>query len=86
MVGYNEYENGYNLFDSSSQNTFIEISVQFEEELMPELEFAPMEWSTPLVQGDVSDEFIFDISDIFDFDIVEYDYEYQGPPNISQIV
>ena len=47
MVGYYEYTKGYNLFYSSSQKTFIERSVQFNEELMPELELAPGECSNP---------------------------------------
>ena len=41
MVVYAEDARGYNLFYPSSQNTFIEISMQFEEELMAELELAP---------------------------------------------
>jgi len=41
MVGYAEDAKGYNIFDPSSQIPFIEISVQFEEELMAELELAP---------------------------------------------
>ena len=80
VVGYAEYSNGYNLFDPSSQNTFIERSVQFEEELMPELELAPRECSTPPLQDDVSDESISDIYNIYDSHITEYDDEYHGSP------
>ena len=45
MVGYAEYAKGYNIFDPSSQKTFIERSVQFEEELMQEVK---------LIEGDCS--------------------------------
>ena len=37
MFGYVEYENGYNIFDPSSQKPFIERNVLFEEELMQEI-------------------------------------------------
>ena len=80
MVGYDEYEKGYNLFDSLSQNTFIERRVQFKEELMPELELAPVECSSPPQQDDVSDEYFYDICDIYDSDISEYDYYYHVSP------
>ena len=66
MVGYAEYAKGYKLFYPSSQNTFIERSVQFEEELMEETEFSQGECSHPPLQDDVSDEFISDISSISD--------------------
>ena len=56
MVGYAEYAKGYKLFYSSLQKTFIERSVQFEEELMPELELAPWEQYHPPIQDDSSDE------------------------------
>ena len=70
MVGYAEYAKEYNLFYPSSQNTFIERSVQFKEELMLELELSLGEWSTPPPQDDVSDEYF---SDIYDSDMDEYD-------------
>ena len=60
MVGYIEYEKGYNLFYPSSQNTFIERSVQFEEELVQEVELAHGECSHPPLQDDVSDKNIYD--------------------------
>ena len=63
MVGYDLYGNLYNIFDPSSQNTFIERSVQFEEELLPELELAPGECSSHPPQDDVSDEYVSDIYD-----------------------
>ena len=71
MVGYDEYSRGYRLFDPSYSNTFIERSVQFKEELMPELELAPGECSSPPPQDDVSDEYFYDI---YDYDMDEYYY------------
>ena len=61
MVGYDEYEKGYNIFYTSSQNTFIERSVQFEEELKTELELALGECSSPPHQDDASDDYIYEI-------------------------
>ena len=69
MVGYDEYEKGYNLFYPSYQNTFIERSVQFEAELMEETKFAKGECSHPPLEDDVSDEII---SDIYDFNMDKY--------------
>ena len=65
MVGYSEYEKWYKLVYPSSQNTFIERSVQFEEEPMPEPKLAPGESSNPPLQDDVSDEYISDIYDSY---------------------
>ena len=56
------------------------MSVQFKEQLMPEIELAPGECSSPPLQDDVSDEFISDISDIYDYDIDEDDNEDYGSP------
>ena len=50
MFGYVEYVKGYILLYPSSQNTFIERSVQFEQEIMLELELAPRECSNPPLQ------------------------------------
>ena len=41
MFGYGEEKKGYNLFDTSTLKTFIERSVQFEEEIIPDFELAP---------------------------------------------
>ena len=43
MVGYGEEKKCYKLFDTSTLKTFVEISVQFEEEPIPDLELAPEE-------------------------------------------
>ena len=56
MVGYDEYAKGYNIFDPSSQKTFIERSVQFEEEPMQEIKLAQGECSNPPLHDDVSDD------------------------------
>ena len=56
MVGYGEYTKGYKLFDPSTQNNLIEISVQFEEEIIPDFELAPRECSSPQHRDDVSDD------------------------------
>ena len=47
MVGYGEDTKGYNIFDTSTHKTFIKRSVQFEEELIPDFELAPREYSSP---------------------------------------
>lgn len=70
MVGYAEDPKGYKLFDPSSQNTFIEMSVHFQEELMQEAKLAHGECSHSLLHEDVSDENIYDFSNS---DISEYD-------------
>ena len=53
----------YNLFDPSSQFFFIEISVQFEEEPMQEIQLVKGDFSHPPLNDDVSDDFLFDFSD-----------------------
>ena len=58
MVGYVEYEKVYNLFDPSSQKTFIEISVQFEEDPMQEIELVKGDFSHPPLNDDVSDDYL----------------------------
>ena len=63
MVGYAEYTNGYKLFDPSSQKTFIERSVQFEEEPMQEVELVEGDCSHPPLNDDVSDVYIYGFSD-----------------------
>ena len=70
MVGYPKYENGYKLLYPSSQKTFIEMSVQFEEELMQETGLSHGECSHPPLRDDVSDE---SFSNFFDYDIFNDD-------------
>ena len=65
MVGYGEDTKGYNIFDASTHKTFIEISVQFEEEIIPYFELAPGECSSPQHHDDVSDDSTYDFSDIY---------------------
>ena len=66
MEGYGEDKKGYKLFYPSTQKIFIEISVQFEEEIIPYFELAPGECSSPQHQHDVSDD---SLSDIYDSDM-----------------
>ena len=54
MVGNGEYKKVYNLFDSSTQKNFIDRSVQFEEEIIPDFELALGECSSPQHHDDVS--------------------------------
>ena len=70
MVVYAEYVKGYNLFHISSQKTFIERSVQFEEDPMQEIELVEGECSNPPLHDDVSNDnyFNFFYSDIYDDD------------------
>ena len=56
MVGYGEDTNGYKLFENSTLKTFIERSVQFEEEPIPDFELAPGECSSPQHLDEVSDD------------------------------
>ena len=63
MLGYGEDKNWYNIFDTSTHKNFIEISVQFEEDIIPYFELARGECSSPRHQDDVSDDSISDISD-----------------------
>ena len=78
MVGYGEDTKGYNLFDPSKQNTFIEITVQFKEEIIPYFELALGECSSPQHQDDVSDD---SISDISDSDMDEYHFSKNYSPS-----
>ena len=54
MVGYGEDEKVYNLFHPSTHKNFIEISVQFEEEIILDFELALGECSSPQHHDDVS--------------------------------
>ena len=56
MVGYGEYTKGYKLFDTSTLNTFIQRSVQFEEEPIPDFELASGEFSYPQHLDEVNDD------------------------------
>ena len=66
MVGYGEDTKGYKLFDTSTLKTFIERSVQFEEEPIPDFELAPGECSSPQQFDDVSDDSCSVFSNISD--------------------
>ena len=77
MVGYGEDTKGYKLFDPSTHKTFIERSVQFEEEIIPDFELAPGECSSPQHQDDVSD---VSLSGIYDSEMVEDDVSEHDSP------
>ena len=63
MTIYSEYSKGYNLFDPSYQNTFIDRSVQFQEDPMQEADPEEGECSHIPRNGDVSDVSISEFSD-----------------------
>ena len=56
MFGYGEDRKGYKLFDSSTLKTFVERSVQFDEEPIPYFELAPGECSSPQQLDEVRDD------------------------------
>ena len=56
MVGYGEETKGYKLFDTSTCKNFVERSVKFEEEPIPDFELAPGDCSSPQPFKDVSDD------------------------------
>ena len=62
MLGYVEYAKGYKLFYHSSHKTFIERSVQFEEDPMQEIELVKGDCSHPPLNDDVGDDSLFDFS------------------------
>ena len=84
MVGYVEYTKGYKIFYPSTQNIFRERSVQFKEEVIPYFELAPGECSSPQYQDDVSDDSIYDIYDIHDSYMSEYDVSEHESPSIPK--
>ena len=71
MVGYAEYSKGYNLFDPSSQKTFSEMSVQYEEESMQQIELVKGEGLHPPLHYDVSDDYLSYVSDSYIEDDVD---------------
>ena len=81
MKEYGEDKNGYNLFYPSTQNNFIERSVQFKEKIIPYFELAPGECSSPQHQDDVSDDSLSDISDIYNYNMAEYDFSQHDSPS-----
>ena len=80
IVGCGEETKGYKLFDTSTLKTFIERSVQFEEEPIPDFELAPGECSSPQQFDDVSDDSCSIFSDINKYDMDLYDISvYESP-------
>ena len=66
MVGYGEETKGYKIFDTSTLKAFIERSVQFKEEPIPDFELASGECSSLQHHDDVSDYSNSDFSYNFD--------------------
>ena len=56
MVGYGEETKWFNLFDTSTDKKFVERSVKFKEEPIPDFELAPGDCSSPQPFEDVSDD------------------------------
>ena len=56
MVVYGEDTKFYKFFDTSTGKTFVERSVKFEEEPIPDFELAPGDCSSPQSFDDVSDD------------------------------
>ena len=82
MVGYGDNENVYNLFYPSFHITFIERSVQFEEEPMQEIELVKRDCSHPPLNDDVSHDYLSDFSDF----VMEYEYYDMNPYHDSPII
>ena len=80
MVGYGEEKNGYNLFETSTLKTFIERSVQFEEEPIPDFELAPRECSSPQHLDEVSYDSCSTFSDNSDNDMDVYEIFFDQSP------
>ena len=59
MVGYGEETKAYKHFDTSTCKNFVERSVKFKEEPIPDFELALGDRSSPQPFEDVSDETIF---------------------------
>ena len=70
MVGYGEDTKGYKIFDTSTLKTFIERSVQFEEEPILDFELAQGECSSPQHLDEVSDDSLSVFSDNSDNDML----------------
>ena len=80
MVGYCEETKGYNLFYISILKTFIERSVQFEEEIIPDFELTPWECSSPQHHDDVSNDSSSDFYDNSNNHMDQYEiYVHESP-------
>ena len=81
MVGYGEDTKCYKHFDTSTLKTFVERSVQFEEEPIPDFELAPGECSSPQHIDEVSDDLCSVFSDISDNGMVVDDIVLDESPS-----
>ena len=81
MVGYGEETKGYKLLDTSTCKIFVERSVKFEEEPIPDFELAPGVCSSPQPFEDVSDDTCSIFSDNSDLNVPEYDISVDDSPS-----
>ena len=72
MVGYGGDTKGFNLYDTSTGKTFVERSVKFEEEPIPDFELAPWDCSSPQPLEDVSDDTCSVYSNNSDLNVAKY--------------
>ena len=77
-----KYEKGYNIFYPSSHKKFIEISAQFEEEPMHEIELVKGECSHTPINDYVSDDYF---SEFYDSNM-EYEYYYMKLDHDAHII
>ena len=81
MVGYGEDTKGYKLFDTYTSKTFVERSVKFEEEPIPNFELAPGDFSSPQPFEDVSDDTCSVFSDNYDMNVAKDDISIDDSPS-----
>ena len=81
MVGYGEDTKGYRLFDTSTGKNFVERSVKFEEEPIPDFELAVGDCSSPQPFKDVSDDTCSIFSDNSDMKVAEDDISVGDSPS-----
>ena len=80
MVGYGQDKKCYKIFETSTLKTFVERSVQFEEEPIPDFELAPRECSSPQQFDDVSNDSCSVFYDIHEYYMYVYEiYVYESP-------
>ena len=81
MVGYGEENKGNMLFDISTWNFFVERTVKFEEEPIPDFKLASGDCSSPQPFEDVSDDTCSIFSDMSDINVAEDDISIDKSPS-----
>ena len=81
MVVYGEETKGKIIFDTYTCKTFVERSVKFEEEPIPDFERALGECSSPQPFEDVSDYTCSVFSDMYDINVSEHDIPIDDSPS-----